>query len=65
MVGDHGPSWPRQKARPYLKYNQNKMGWRCGLSGKCLLSKCEALTSNPTTARKKNRSMISKRIQIN
>jgi hypothetical protein len=31
---DHGPSWIGQKARPYLKNNQSKMGWKHGSSGR-------------------------------
>jgi hypothetical protein len=47
---DCGPGWPELKVRPYLKNNEQK-GLEAGL--KCLDHKCEALTSNPITAKKK------------
>jgi hypothetical protein len=45
--------------RPYPKKTKSKKGWRYGSSGRGLASKHEALSSNPTTTKKKeNKSKI-------
>jgi hypothetical protein len=44
-----GPGWPEQNVRLYLQNNQNKKGWHMS----DVLNKCEALSSNPNTAKKK------------
>jgi hypothetical protein len=49
------PAWSKKKARPYLKNTQYKKDWQSGLSGrvvKCLPSKCEALSLNPSISKK-------------
>jgi hypothetical protein len=38
--------------RPYLKNNQSTKGWWNDSSGELLPSKCEALSSNPNSAKK-------------
>jgi hypothetical protein len=47
---DCSPVWPMHKTRHYLKNNQSKKGW--GVTEECLPSKCKALSSNPSTAKK-------------
>jgi hypothetical protein len=37
----------------YLKITKTKKGWRCSSSAQCLTSKCEAQSSNPSTAKEK------------
>jgi hypothetical protein len=34
---DYSPGWPGNKMRLYLKHNQSKKGWECGLSGRALV----------------------------
>jgi hypothetical protein len=43
--------------KPYGQNNQSKKDWRCGLSS----SKCEALSSNPSIAKKKKKNPCGKR----
>jgi hypothetical protein len=43
-LGDHGPCLSEQRVRSYLQNNQSK---------KCLPSKYETLSSNPSSAKKK------------
>jgi hypothetical protein len=44
---------PRKNMRPYLKNNlKSKKGWRYAQVVECLPSKCKALSSNPSTAKK-------------
>jgi hypothetical protein len=50
---NHSPSQPGQKARPYFQNNQSKKGWRNGSSGRALSHRCEALSSNSSTVKKK------------
>jgi hypothetical protein len=38
---------------PHLQNNQSKMDWRCDSSGRVLLCKLEALSSNPLEKQKK------------
>jgi hypothetical protein len=38
-----------KNSKPYLKITKTKKGWRCGSSDRALVTKCEALSSNPST----------------
>jgi hypothetical protein len=52
---DHVPGWSGDTVRPYLKNNQYKKGWMCASSAECWPNKHKALSSNPSTAKKKKK----------
>jgi hypothetical protein len=56
MLGSIKLDWSRPvwAKRPYFQNSQSKKGWRHGIQVvEHLLTKCEALSSNPNTAKKK------------
>jgi hypothetical protein len=52
--GDHSlrPAWANSSRPHFHKNNQSKMNWRCGSSGRGLLCKCKALSSNSSPIKK-------------
>jgi hypothetical protein len=52
---DCSPGLSEHKARPYLKNNQYEKGWQNDSSAIALLSKHEALSSNPSTTKKEKK----------
>jgi ribosomal protein L4 len=52
---------PRHKVRLYLKNNQHKKGWRHGSSGRAR----EALSSNPSTVKKRKTYSTTKNFLLN
>jgi hypothetical protein len=58
-------SRPGRKARPYLKNNQSKKGWRCcSQEVECLLSNHKTLCSNHRTAKKETDKQIRSSVKI-
>jgi hypothetical protein len=52
---DHSPRWPVQKTGPYLKNNQSKKSWRCGLSGRATAYQERSPKFKPQYHQKKER----------
>jgi hypothetical protein len=55
---NHGPGQLAQKARPYFKNNHKKKGLEVWLKYGVCASKCEALSSNSSTANNNNDSNV-------